>query len=96
MKKGKQIPKFENEDEERDFWDSVDTSEYFPFEDFRPASTSDFPLLRTTTNSKGKMVKLSAKLVGRLKALADKKNTTYESLAEELLTEKVNELVRDK
>ena len=28
-KKLKPIPKFKNEDEERDFWDSADTTEYF-------------------------------------------------------------------
>ena len=32
MKKFKKIPKFKNEDEERDFWASADSSEYFDFD----------------------------------------------------------------
>lgn len=29
MKKLKRIPKFKNEDEERDFWEKADSTEYF-------------------------------------------------------------------
>ena len=46
----KQIPKFKNEDEERDFWGKVDSSEYLDWIDAKPAffqnlKLSDFPNL---------------------------------------------------
>lgn len=33
----KQIPKFKNEDEERDFWSKNDSSEYLDWNDAKPA-----------------------------------------------------------
>jgi hypothetical protein len=35
MKKPLNLPKFNNEDEERDFWDKIDISEYFEPSDFK-------------------------------------------------------------
>ena len=45
-KKLKLIPKFKNEDEERDFWAKADTSEYF---DWDKAEEVIFPNLKPTT-----------------------------------------------
>jgi hypothetical protein len=33
----KKIPKFKNEDEEREFWSKVDSSEYLDWSDAKPA-----------------------------------------------------------
>ena len=46
----KKIPKFKNEDEERDFWGKVDSSEYLDWNDAKPAlfpnlKPSDLPNL---------------------------------------------------
>ena len=35
MKKELEIPEFENEDEEREFWSKIDLSEYFEPDDFK-------------------------------------------------------------
>lgn len=35
MKKPLNLPKFKNEDEERDFWDKIDITEYFEPSDFK-------------------------------------------------------------
>ena len=45
-KKELKIPKFKNEDEEREFWAKVDLSEYFEPSDFERVS---FPNLKPTT-----------------------------------------------
>lgn len=45
MKKKLLIPKFENEDAERDFWAKIDFSDYLNAEDFEKAS---FPNLKPT------------------------------------------------
>lgn len=44
-KKLKPIPKFKNEDEERDFWATTDTSEYF---DYSKMVQVEFPHLKPT------------------------------------------------
>jgi len=46
----KKIPKFKNEDEEREFWGKVDSSEYLDWSDAKPAvfqnlKPSEFPNL---------------------------------------------------
>ena len=48
MKKPLKLPKFKNEDEERDFWAKLDLSEYYEASDLEPVS---FPNLKPTTRS---------------------------------------------
>lgn len=48
MKKSLKIPKFKNEDEERDFWAKIDLSDYFEPSDFVRAS---FPNLKPTARA---------------------------------------------
>ena len=43
MKKPLKLPKFKNEDEERDFWSKIDLTDYFEPKDFKHAS---FPNLK--------------------------------------------------
>jgi hypothetical protein len=57
MKKQLIVPKFKNEDEERDFWAKLDISEYLEASDFHRVS---FPNLKPTDFSK-KPVKKSQK-----------------------------------
>ena len=45
MKKPLNLPEFKNEDEERDFWDKIDISEYFEPSDFKRVV---FPNLKPT------------------------------------------------
>jgi hypothetical protein len=49
MKKRLVLPKFKNEDEERDFWAKLDLTDYFERSDFVPVS---FPNLKLTANKK--------------------------------------------
>lgn len=48
MKKALKVPKFKNEDEEREFWSKIDLSEYYEPSDLEPVS---FPNLKPTSRS---------------------------------------------
>jgi len=80
----KQIPKFKNEDEERDFWAKVDSSEYF---DFSKPIKARFPKLKFSTQTVS--IRLSQSLLDALKELANKKDVPYQSLMKVYLSEKV-------
>ena len=47
VKSLKKIPQFRNEDQEREFWTTADTSEYF---DFSKAQKVIFPNLKPSTS----------------------------------------------
>lgn len=75
MKKPLKIPKFKNEDEERDFWGKIDLSEYFEPSDFVPVS---FPNLKPTTRAIS--IRLPEYLIDRIKEQANEINVPYQSL----------------
>lgn len=75
MKKKLILPKFKNEDEERDFWSDLDLTEYFEPSDFVPVS---FPNLKPTSRSIS--IRMPEWLLDRLKEQANKINIPYQSL----------------
>lgn len=75
MKKPLNIPKFENEDKEREFWWNLDLSEYFEPSDFERVS---FPNLKPSTRSIS--IRIPEYLLFRLKEKANKINIPYQSL----------------
>lgn len=75
MKKVLKIPKFKNEDEERDFWSNIDLSEYFEPSDFVRVS---FPNLKPTTRAIS--IRLPEYMLERLKEKANEINIPYQSL----------------
>lgn len=85
-KKLKPIPVFKNEDEERDFWGTVDTSEYF---DWSKPVELDLSKLKPSTQSIS--LRLPSFLLARIKQLANKKDVPYQSLMKIFLSEKVNQ-----
>lgn len=88
-KKLKPIPKFKNEDEERDFWATADTSEYF---DWNKAELVAFPNLKPTTKSIS--LRLPEHLLVRIKELANTKDVPYQSLMKIFLAERVEKELR--
>jgi predicted DNA binding CopG/RHH family protein len=88
-KKLKQIPTFNNEDEEREFWAVADTSAYF---DWTKAKKVVFPNLKPTTESIS--LRLPSFLLARIKQLANKKDVPYQSLMKMFLSEKVDQELR--
>lgn len=85
MKKLKKIPKFNSEDEEIEFWDNHDSTEYI---DWSKAEHTIFPNLKPSTESIS--IRLSSSLLARLKELANEKDVPYQSLMKVYLSEKVD------
>ena len=75
MKKPLKIPKFKNEDEEREFWAKINLADYFEPSDFVPVS---FPNLKPTTRSIS--IRLPEYLIDRIKEQANEINVPYQSL----------------
>lgn len=86
MKKLKKIPRFNNEQEERRFWETHDSTQYL--DTTRPI-TLRFPHLRATISEV--TLKLPKLLVKDLKMLAQEKDIAYERLLEGFLWEKLRE-----
>lgn len=88
MKKLKEIPEFKSPEEEQDFWDSHDSTEYI---DWSKAEESLFPNLKPSTESIS--LRLPSPLLARIKELANEKDVPYQSLMKVYLSERVdNEL----
>lgn len=90
-KKLKPIPKFENEDEERDFWAKADSSEYF---DWDNPIELDLSKLKPTTESIS--LRLPAYLLMRIKEIANSRDVPYQSLMKIFLAERVEKELRAK
>lgn len=87
MKKSfKPLPKFKSEDEERDFWATADSSEYF---DWSKAEPVIFPNLRPSTETIS--LRLPEYLLARIKQLANSKDVPYQSLMKIFLAERVEQ-----
>jgi len=71
----KTIPKFKNEDEERIFWDKVDSSEYF---DWSKGRHVNFINLKRSTQSISLRVPIN--ILDEIKIEANKKDMPYQSL----------------
>jgi len=80
MKKKLKLPKFKNEDEERDFWANLDLSEYYEASDMEPVS---FPNLKPTTRSIS--IRIPEYLLNRVKEEANELNIPYQSLIKQYI-----------
>ena len=77
-------PTFHSEADERDFWETHDTS---PFVDWSKARVAVFPNLKPSTETIS--LRLPAALLAELKALANKRDVPYQSLLKVYLAERV-------
>ena len=80
MKKPLKLPKFKNEDEERDFWSKLDLSEYLESSDMERVS---FPNLKPTTRSIS--IRIPEYLLNRVKEKANEVNVPYQSLIKQYI-----------
>jgi len=80
------IPKFKNEDEEREFWAAHDATEYL--NNFEQVDLQ-FPNLKPTTKTIS--LRLPESMIIQLKKLANKRDVPYQSLLKILLGEKLRE-----
>jgi len=81
----KQIPEFQNEDEERDFWAKTDSSEVL---DWRQARRALFPNLKPTTQAIS--IRLPASMLDELRQLANQRDVPYQSLIKMFLRERID------
>jgi len=84
MKNLKKIPDFKNEQEEREFWNTHDSTEYI---DWSKAEKTIFPNLKPTTESIS--LRLPVSLLARIKELANEKDVPYQSLMKVYLSDQV-------
>jgi predicted DNA binding CopG/RHH family protein len=85
----KDIPTFQSEDEEREFWANQDSTEYINWDE---AEVAVFPKLKPTTKSIS--LRLPVPMLDELRLLANKRDVPYQSLIKVFLQERIDEELR--
>jgi len=85
----KKIPEFKNEDEERKFWATRDSTE---FVDWKKAKKTVLPNLKPSVKTIS--LRLPESMLEELKLLANKRDVPYQSLLKIFLSEKIHEEVK--
>lgn len=85
----KAVPKFESEDEEREYWATHDSTDHV---DWKRAKPMSFPRLKPTTRTIS--LRLPDPLLENLKMLANKRDVPYQSLLKIFLAERIEEELR--
>ena len=83
------IPKFKNENEEREFWSTHDSVDYV---DWSASEDVVFPKLRPT--AKTISIRLPEMMIDQLKLLAHKRDIPYQSLMKIFLAERIEKELR--
>ena len=89
MRQRKRIPKFENEDQEREFWSEHDSTEFI---DWSQAETAVFPRLKPTTKTIS--LRLPEYMLEELRTIANKRDVPYQSLIKIFLKERIDQELR--
>ena len=89
MPQNKPIPRFDSEDQEREFWATQDSTQYV---DWGRASRATLPLLKPSTRTIS--IRLPESLLQELKLLANKRDVPYQSLLKIFLAERVEQELR--
>src|SRR5436190_16475075 len=85
-KRARKIPKFENEDREREFWSAHDSTDYINWKQAQPLKISN---LRPTTRTIS--IRLPETMIERLKMLANKRDVPYQSLLKMYVADRIEE-----
>ena len=85
MNKIKKIPKFKNEDEERDFWAKNESSNYMDWS--KAQKNPALPNLKPSTRAIS--LRLPLTMLDQLKSLSNKKDVPYQSYIKIILDEKI-------
>jgi len=86
-KKIKPVPKFRKEQDEREFWNTHDTADYFDFSESNRVEIEFDPGVEAPVKSIS--LRLPREMLNELKVLANKKDMPYESLMTVYLAEKI-------
>ena len=90
MSKLNKIPAFKNVEEEREFWDTHDSSEYI---NWKKSERAVFPNLKPSTKTIS--LRLPEYILDEIKMLARKRDVPYQSLIKIFLKDRLNEELRD-
>ena len=82
----KKIPQFKNEDEERDFWQSHDSTEYV---DWKKAERLTLANLKPSVKTIS--LRLPESMLEELKLLANKRDVPYQSLVKVFLSDRIEQ-----
>ncbi len=85
----KPIPSFANEDEEREFWATHDSTDYV---DWSRAERAIFPNLKPSTRTIS--LRMPESMLDELKLLANKRDVPYQSLIKMFLRERIDAELR--
>jgi len=80
----KPIPRFKNEDAEREFWANHDSTEFI---DWRKAKRTTLPNLKPSSQTIS--LRLPKPMLARLKLLANKRDVPYQSLLKMFVAERL-------
>ncbi|RBI68120.1 hypothetical protein DQ400_07015 [Vreelandella sulfidaeris] len=86
MSKLKKMPEFKNEVEEREFWETHDSSDYL---DWSQAESVSFSKLKPSTKTIS--LRLPETLLDRIKIEANKRDMPYQSLIKAWLADDVSD-----
>ncbi|MCO6452033.1 MAG: BrnA antitoxin family protein [Caldilineales bacterium] len=78
MKKPLELPEFDNEDEERKFWDAINLADYYEPDD---AQSPSFPNLKPTSRSIS--IRFPEYVLDAVKARANAMGVPYQALIKE-------------
>ena len=82
----KQIPDFENEDAEREFWDSEDSADYIDW-----SQAQSVVLTKLKPSTKTISLRLPEAMLAQIRLLANKRDVPYQSLIKVFLQERIDE-----
>ena len=86
-KKIRLAPKFRKEQDEREFWNTHDTTDYFDFSGSNRVEIEFDPGVEAPVKSIS--IRLPREMLNELKVLANKKDIPYQSLIKVYLSEKI-------
>jgi predicted DNA binding CopG/RHH family protein len=89
MRRLKEVPKFENEDEEREFWKSENSTD---FVDWENAESVVLPKLKPSTTTIS--LRMSDSMLNQIRLVANKRDVPYQSLIKIFLKERLDEELR--
>lgn len=87
QKQFKKIPKFENQEKERKFWETHDSIDYVDWS--KTIVNPNFPNLKSATKSIS--LRLPVNVLDKLKMLANKQDIPYQSYIKVILNDKIKE-----
>ena len=88
------IPKFDSEDEEREFWATHDSSDYIDLSKAEQARMPNLKPSRSSASDASVTISLPQSVIDDLKVLAGKRDIPFKSLVKIYLAERVEQEMR--